>query len=167
MWTEFLAAATPHPVHVTVAADGGTGTAPAVAARLDAAGGHLHLLVSRDLLRESAGRLAAELLDAVVPALVAVAEQHPHPRPIAVWRAEPSDPEPGCGPSLDTELESLDDEDELMLIGRLDGTRADGLARYHLLDDYVGGRLEEPGIAARADTSTSGPAVHWILELGT
>ncbi len=166
LWDDFLAAATPQAVGITVTVTDDTDTAPVVTARLDVAGDHLELVVPLSALEAHAGQLAARMLDAVVPALVTIAEQHPRPAPVFVWyREEANDPQPGDELGLDIALEHFDDEVELLLIGRLDGTPSKGPRPEHRLDDYIDERLECSAIAGRADGGTADSIEYRLLEI--
>lgn len=166
LWDDFLTAATPQAVGITVTVTDDTDTAPVVTARLDATGEHLELVVPFSALEEHADQLAARMLDAVVPALATIAEQHPRPEPVLVWcREEANDPRPGDEPGLDIALEHLDDEVELLLISRLDGTPGEDNGLHHRLDDYIDERLECTAIAGRADSGIADSAEYRVLEI--
>jgi len=166
LWQPFIAAATPHPLHITVttADDPDAETAPTVGARLGTDRRNLHLQVPHSLLQKPPSRLAAQILDIVVPALVTLAEHHPHPQPPARWQSTeewqppPHDPEPAI------QLGDLHAGD-VLLIGRHDGTPADADSRERALEAYLCERLEEPGIAGRDSAFTTSSAVSWTLEL--
>ena len=166
LWGDFLTSATPQAVGITVTVTDDTGTASTVTAGLDAAGEHLELVVPLSALEEHADQLAARMLDAVMPALVTIAEQHPRPEPVVIWyREQVTDPQPGDEPGLDIALDHLDDEVELVLISCLDGTPIEKLGPHHRLDDYIDERLECRGIAGRADSGVVGSAEYRVLEI--
>ncbi|GGQ83767.1 hypothetical protein [Couchioplanes azureus] len=166
LWDDFLTRATPHAVGITITVTDDTDTTPAVTARLDAARGHLELVVTLSALEENANQIATRLLDAVVPALVTIAEHHPQPEPIIVWQHEDvNDPPPGDEHDLATALELLDEENQLLLISRLDGTPTEELDPHRRVDDYIDERLECRGIAGRADGGVAGSTGYWLLEI--
>ena len=163
LWQEFLAAATSHPLHITVTTADRSDIAPTVSVHVDTDRGTLHVAVPHSVLQGPPGRLAAEILDVVVPALVAIAEHRPHPQPPRFWQSPhteppPHDPQPGA------QLEDLT-QGEVLLLGRLDGTPDDADTRFCKLDAYLCERIEEPGIAARAGTDATASTVYWVLEL--
>ncbi|MGW4945029.1 hypothetical protein ACWEOZ_25950 [Actinoplanes sp. NPDC004185] len=166
LWGDFLTAATPQAVGITVTVTDDTDSVSTVVAGLDAAGEHVALVVPLSALEEHADQLAARMLDAVIPALVTIAEQHPRPEPVLVWyREQVTGPQPDDEPGLDIALDHLDDEVELVLIGRLDGTPGEEPGPHHRLDDYIDERLECRGIAGRADSGVVGSAAYRVLEL--
>jgi hypothetical protein len=166
LWDDFLTAATPRAVDIAVTVTDDTDTTPVVTARLDAADQHLELVVPSSALEERPDQLATRMLDAVVPALVTIAERHPRPEPVFVWhREEANDPHPGDEPGLDIALEHFDDEVELLLISRLDGTPSEEPGPHHRVDDYIDERLECPGIAGRADSGIADSAEYRVLEI--
>jgi hypothetical protein len=158
LWQPFLIAATPHPLHITVT----TTDDPDVVFDTDRA----LLQVSQSLLRESPGRIGARVLGVVVPALVAHAERHPHPRPPAFWQATEEWQPPVQEEESGIQLEFLD-EGDVLLIGGHDGTIADADSRYRALDAYLCEHLEDPGIAGRGGAITTNATVSWTLELLT
>ncbi len=167
LWREFLMAATSQPLQITVTAAGDTNGGPTVATSLDAHRSALHLEVPHSALRETPGQLAAQILNIMVPALVAIAEQHPHPEPASFWRPPVTDPSahpPTENPQPGAQLDTLT-EGEVLIIGRIDGSDNHTDARFRQLDAYLCERLEEPGIAARGDTGTSDSTAFWTLEL--
>jgi hypothetical protein len=159
-WQEFLSAATSHPLHITVTATGHGDGAPTVTSHLDT----LQVQVPHGVLNQPPGQLAAQILDLVVPALLTVAEQHPHPQPATFWQAPddteplPDDPQPG------PRIEELT-EGEVMVIGRLDGTPDDADTRFRKLEDYLYERLEGPGVAGLDGYDETDSAAFWTLEL--
>ncbi|GAA3347029.1 hypothetical protein GCM10020358_60270 [Amorphoplanes nipponensis] len=156
-WDDFLAAATPHAVAITVTVTDDPDPAPTLTVRPGDAADQLELRVPRSALEQRADQLAARMLDAVVPALVTVAEQHPRPEPVFVWyREEASDPPPGDQPGLAVAWELCDDEVELLLLSRLDGTAG---------EEHIDRLLECRGIAGRADAGVAGSTGYWVLEL--
>jgi hypothetical protein len=166
LWKPFLAAATSHPLTITVATthNPSADTAPMVHAYLDTAQGHLHLQVPYGLLQEPPSRLAALMLDIVVPALATHAEQHPHPQPPSFWFNTEEPQPPTDRPEHGIQLEDLLDGD-VLLIARHDGTPADADSRERALHDYLCEQLESPGIAAHDGTLTTDSIVSWTLEL--
>ena len=161
-WHPFVAAASTHPLHITVTAV--DDPAPTVAAHLDADRAHLRLPVPLGLLQEPPGRLAARLLDLVVPALVTHAEHHPHPRPTAFWQGTEDGSPPTDDPEPGIQLGDVLDGD-VLLVARHDGTPAGAESRERTLGDDLCVRLEGPGIAASDGAFTTDSAVCWTLEL--
>jgi hypothetical protein len=68
------------------------------------------------------------------------------------------------GPAFGMELETLDDE-QLLLIGRLNGTPDDEHTRRQAIDDYVSPRLDGLGFDVQSDTFTIDSFVYWIVDL--
>ncbi|MEV6599880.1 hypothetical protein AB0M36_23940 [Actinoplanes sp. NPDC051346] len=166
LWHSFIAAATNHPLHIAVTTpdDPDSDTAPAVSAHLDTDQGHLHLQVPRSLVDEPPSRLAARILDVVVPAIVVHAENHPHEQPPAFWVSTQAWQPPADEPEPGIRLEDLLDGDAL-LIARHDGTPAGADSRERTLDDYLCEQLESPGIAVRDGALTTDTTLSWTLEL--
>jgi hypothetical protein len=168
LWQPFIAAATTHPLHVTVTTtdDLPGETTPTVGARLDIDQWHLHLQVPFSLFQQTSSQLAAQILDTLVPALVLLAEHHPHPHPPAFWEPPQAwqPPPPPENPELGIHLEHLLDDDPL-IVGRHDGTPAGAEAREETLADYLCERLEEPAIAVYDSIIITDSAIGWNLEL--
>jgi hypothetical protein len=142
MWQPFVAAATSQPLHITVT----TAWVPPA------------------LLQEPPGRIAAHILDVVVPMLVTHAEGHPRPQPAAFWE-QPDDREPPPDdPDAGLRLEDVMDGDPLV-VARHDGTPAGQESGEEALRQYLCERLEAPGIAGYDDLVLTGTAVGWTLEL--
>ena len=171
LWSDFLAAATPHRLRIVVAVTDDPDAEPVPAARFDGGQDRVDILVPHHLLQEKASQLAALLLESVIPAVVETAERHPHPEPAVVWQStaqlsyEPPEP---VGTDDDSafglELETLD-EDQLLLIGRLDDTPNDEHTRRQVIDDYVSPRLDGVGFEVQSDTFTTCSFVYWIVDL--
>ncbi|UQU66841.1 hypothetical protein COUCH_11470 [Couchioplanes caeruleus] len=166
LWQPFVAAATTHSLRITVGAvDNLEGdTTPTVSAHPDAEQGHLRLRVPHSLVDDPPSRLAAWILDIVVPALVTHAENYPHEQPSAFWAnaslGQTPTEDPGSGIQLDDLLEG-----DVLLIARHDGTLADANVRQRVLDDYLCDRLETRGFAGRDGAFTTESAVCFTLEL--
>jgi hypothetical protein len=126
----------------------------------------VHIDVPADLLSGDPHVLGTRLLDAATDGLVTLSQHHPHIAPAMIWQPEQDTPPPTIGSGLDIQLEMLE-PDELLVLGRLDGTPTAGLARYHELDDYIGEAVQRGGLAAPDDTSTAGNSITWILKLNT
>jgi hypothetical protein len=165
-WQPFITAATTHPLHITVTTtrDSGPTTAPTVGAQLDTDQAKLRLQVPNSLLQEPPNRLATRILDVVVPALVTHAEHRPHPQPPTFWERMEERLPPADDQDPGILLEDLLDGD-VLLIARHDGTPTDADSRERTLDDYLGERLETPGVAAIDGAFTTKTVVVWTLEL--
>jgi hypothetical protein len=172
LWSDFSVAATPDTPHITVAVTGRLDAEPVPVTRFVGPRSRIKAVVPLGLLQEKTGQLAALLIEAVIPAVVAYAEQHPQPEPVVVWQATKEDisyqpPEPADADHdspLVMELETLE-ENGLLLIGRLDATPDDENTRRQAIDNYVCRRLDGVGLDGQAESFTTASLVYWTVYL--
>lgn len=166
LWQPFIAAATSQPRRVALMTmlDPDPETTPTMSVQLSPDTETLVLQVPLGLLKESPSQLAARILDVIVPALVTLAEQHPHPQPPVFWETTEEWQPPSHDLQPGIQLEDLL-EGSILVIGCHNGTPADAESRERALDAYICERLEEPGIAARDGAFATNSAVAWTLEL--
>ncbi len=120
------------------------------------------IVLPRSLVGADAGWLRVSLLDSALAA-VAAAAAGTAGQPAEIWR-RPDDHPDDDGDTLGEELDALDPED-ILVAGRLDGTPADELARFHRLDDYVVERVEGSGVAEVVDAEAGCAGASWQVRL--
>ena len=163
LWHDLIRAATTNAISIIVTINRGRAE---IDTKIDHDKSLVHIEVPADLLSDDPHVLGTRLLDAATDSLVTLSQHHPHIAPAAIWRPEQNTPPPETGSGLDIQLELLE-PDELLILGRLDGTPTTGIARYHELDDYIGEAVQRGGLAIPDDASTACNSITWILKLNT
>ncbi|MFG2061405.1 hypothetical protein ACGFIK_08270 [Micromonospora sp. NPDC048871] len=163
VWHSLITATLARPLYVTVAATDGDSDAVEMTLSPEAV---VLIEVPPKLARSNVAGLQMVLLDAVLGAVEEAAQRWPHDVPPQVWPVQEDTPNVDSpdedADSLATALEFLEKE-ELLLLGRLDGTDADELSRFHELDDYVLSKTD--ALAEMSDTEAGCSSVTWILSL--
>ena len=106
-------------------------------------------------------QLRASLLDSALAVITAAAETVGQTSEI--WK-RPDDYADDDEDNLAMKLDSVEPQD-VLIAGRLDGTAADELARFHQLDDYVVERVDASGVAEATDTEAGCASVSWQMRL--
>lgn len=118
------------------------------------------IVLPRSMAVADAEQLRVSLLDSALGVLVATAAETAGGAP-EIWRHLGDDSDDDAD-NLAVELNSLDPED-IFVAGRLDGTTADELARFHQLDDYVLERVDLSGVAEVTDAEAGCANVSWQI----
>jgi len=161
LWSDLVTAATEHAVHILleVLPDAGL---DAASVDVDADGSSVRIALPIELLEDDGSAVGFVLLDLALAALGTIAARRPRDVPTQVW----INPEP---PTSETEPLAASiamlEPNEMMLLGRLDGTPSDELARFHELDDFIGEQLHQSGAGIIGDTEGGCSSATWIIEI--
>ncbi|MER5337962.1 hypothetical protein [Micromonospora sp. NPDC002717] len=120
------------------------------------------IVLPRSLVGADAEQLRVSLLDGALAAVAATAAGTAGEAP-EIWRRPDDYPDDGVD-TLAEVLDTLDPED-IFVAGRLDGTAADELARFHQLDDYVVERVDGSGVAEVTDAEAGCASTSWQVRL--
>jgi hypothetical protein len=158
VWNGFVRAGIGRPVTLVAALHDGN----EVAVTADQDNARLRIAVPNALRGDA--DLPYQVFAGALEAIEAAAQQFPHSPPPTIWEPpfkEEPDKDPG-GQGIQWQM--LEPE-EMLLIGSFVGADRDGLAMFHLLDEYVVERVAGTGIAEVVDTEGGTVGAAWTIAL--
>lgn len=123
----------------------------------------VRVLIPDPCLAGDSSELRFRLLEEVFAGLEAVSSRQQWSDAPRMWTPD-GDPDPDENPPITITLQTLD-EKEVCVVARLDGTEADELSRFHLLDDFLCDAAANSGVAEVPDVEGGCSRAEWIFKV--